>query len=117
MKKVILVMATCLICLVATGQQTPNSKSVKKDQIEKYCTMYKNGKLVVMHGKNEIKGDVKLASGIVIKQDGTVIRNDNSITTLRIGECVDNETTVINPKNNDIFNREKDQNVDLAKTK
>jgi hypothetical protein len=68
------------------------------DQSDRYCAKVKDGKVVMMHDGAVLTGDVKLANGVQINADASVIDKDGIKRFLREGECVDKEGKDINPK-------------------
>ncbi len=96
-------------------QPAPNSGQDKTGQGQQlqtsgqYCAALRKGEVKVISGNKEITSDVKLASGVKIKTNGTVIKNDGSSTVLKDGQCVNREGNII--KSDKLEN--KDENRDL----
>lgn len=61
----------------------------------KYCTRFKDGKLVVMDGEKPITSVIILANGVEIMIDGTIVRKGGSKTTIQEGECADENGNII----------------------
>jgi hypothetical protein len=60
-----------------------------------YCARMRDGKMVVLFEGKEISGDVFLKNGSTIKPDGTVITKDGVRFSLKEGQCIDQNGSVI----------------------
>jgi hypothetical protein len=60
-----------------------------------YCARMRDGKMVVLFEGKEITGDVFLKNGSTIKPDGTVITKDGVRFTLKEGQCIDQNGSII----------------------
>jgi hypothetical protein len=78
-----------------------------QDSSKTYCFYLKDdGKSGMKTGDDEVKSDVKLKNGTVIKSDGTVMTKDGTKKVLKVNECLDANGEVIgsgpeNPKKDD----------------
>jgi len=61
---------------------------------DKYCAKMKDGIMTVMHDGTALTSDVTLGDGSVLKTDGTVIKKNGMSTSLKDGECINQDGTV-----------------------
>jgi hypothetical protein len=110
MKKLIGLIIVCILTLNAIAQDNESMKMQKPQETSaKYCAMLKDGKIKMMQDTRDLVADVTLSNGVKIKTDGTVIKSDGTQITLKNGECVDNNGTVMNPKSEDKMKKEESQ--------
>jgi hypothetical protein len=88
--------------LLATGalyaydatSETANVE-VSGDEPGQYCVRMRDGKMVVLFDGKEISGDVFLKNGSTVKPDGTVITKDGVRFSLKEGQCIDQNGSII----------------------
>lgn len=90
MRKLIVLVAACIFSLNAIAQDYQNDKSRSSDKnTVKYCAKMKDGKMMVTKDDVMLTADAKLANGMTIKTDGTIIKEDGKQIALKNGECID----------------------------
>jgi len=102
MKKLIVLIAGCVFACNVMAQDTKSDnksstahKSSTSTKHAEYCASMKDGKLMVHHGSKHLANDTTLSNGITIKTDGTVMKKDGTQLTLKNGECIDQNGTVM----------------------
>lgn len=60
-----------------------------------YCAQMRDGKMIVLFEGKEITSDAFLKNGSTIKPDGTVILKDGVRFTLKEGQCIDQNGSLI----------------------
>jgi|ERR1051326_4042886 hypothetical protein len=69
--------------------QDQNQKQNEKGKAAKYCASFNNGQASVTKDNNPLQADVKLKNGSTLTKDGKIIKKDGTTTTLKSGECID----------------------------
>lgn len=96
MKKLSVMISACMFSLVVMAQDN-SAKTQKTDA--SYCVLLKDGQLMIISDGKQMNGDVALADGAKLKTDGTLVSKDGTETMLKNGECVNQDGTVVAPKN------------------
>jgi hypothetical protein len=65
------------------------------DEPGQYCARMRDGKMIVLFDGKEISGDVFLKNGSTVKPDGTVITKDGVRFSLKEGQCIDQNGSII----------------------
>lgn len=88
--------------LLATGaayaydaKSRVQSTEYSVDEAGQYCARMRDGKMIVLFESKEISGDVFLKNGSTIKPDGTVITKDGVRFSLKEGQCIDQNGSVV----------------------
>jgi len=94
-------------CLISFSVISGNGGSAADEHGNKYCAKMKNGKWMMMHEDEEMRADVTLNNGTMIKADGTVIKKDGTRMMLKEGQCVDRDGNMVD-MDRDMEKRDKD---------
>lgn len=71
------------------------TETVFSGEPNQYCAQMRDGKMIVLFEGKEITGDVFLKNGSTIKPDGTVILKDGVRFSLKEGQCIDQNGSVV----------------------
>lgn len=108
MKNLILLITALFITsfsVIAQADKENNMNTTNKN----YCAVLKDGLLIVKNDGKDLKTDVPLGNGTIIKLDGTVIKSDATQYILKVGECIDNSGNLVKTVEVPKLNEEKTQ--------
>ncbi|HMG13929.1 MAG TPA: DUF6799 domain-containing protein [Saprospiraceae bacterium] len=108
MKNLILLITAIFFTSISLIGQVDKENNINTSN-KNYCATLQDGLLVVKNEGKDLKSDMPLNNGTVIKLDGTVVKSDGTQYSLKLGECVDNTGNLV--KSNEVpkLNEEKTQ--------